>query len=102
VPISFAQAALGGEVEVPTLTGKTHIRIPPGTQPGTVFKIKGKGLQNPHGYGTGDLLVKVNVEVPTHLTSAQRAKLEEFAKLCDSNTHPRVQKWLDKVKKLFS
>lgn len=102
VPISFVQAALGGEVEVPTLTGKTLIRIPPGTQSGTVFRIKGKGLQNPHGTSKGDLLVKVNIEVPTHLNSEQRAKLEEFARLCNSDTHPRIQKWIDKVKKIFS
>ncbi|MCX7871935.1 MAG: molecular chaperone DnaJ [Verrucomicrobiae bacterium] len=101
VPINFAQAALGAEIEVPTLTGKTNIRIPPGTQPGTIFRIKGKGLKDPHGHTTGDLLVKVNVEVPTHLTSAQKTKLEEFARLCDSNTHPTIQKWLEKVKKIF-
>lgn len=102
VPISFTTAALGGEIEVPTLTGKAQIRIPPGTQPGTIFRLKGKGLKNPQGYGTGDLLVKVNVEVPTRLNSAQRAKLEEFAKLCDSTVHPKVQSWLEKVKRLFS
>jgi len=101
VPISFVQAAIGGEVEVPTLTGTTHIRIPPGTQHGTILKVRGKGIKSPQGYETGDLLVKVNVEVPTRLTAAQRAKLEEFATLCDSYTYPTIQRWIDKVKKLF-
>ena len=81
VPISFVQAVLGSEVEVPTLNGKESIRIPAGTQPGTMFRLKGKGVKNVQGYGFGDLHIRVNVEVPTHLTAAQKAKLQEFSEL---------------------
>jgi molecular chaperone DnaJ len=101
VPISFVQAALGAEVEVPTLTGTAQIKIPPGTQPGTLFRLKGKGVKNVQGYGTGDLHVKVTVEVPTHLNGAQRAKIEEFAQLCDANVNPISRGFFEKAKNLF-
>lgn len=101
VPISFVQAALGAEIEVPTLTGTAHIKIPPGTQPNTLFRLKGKGVKNVQGYGTGDLHVRVNVEVPTHLNAAQRAKIEEFAQLCDENVNPISRGFFERAKKLF-
>jgi len=101
VPVSFAQAALGAEVEVPTLGGKASIRIPAGTQPGTVFRLKGKGVKNLQGYGNGDLLVRVAVEVPSKLTAEQRAKLEEFAGLCDNDSHPRAKSFFDRAKEFF-
>jgi molecular chaperone DnaJ len=101
VPISFVQAALGAEIEVPTLSGSAQIKIPSGTQSSTVFRIKGKGVKNVQGYGTGDLLVRVQVEVPTKLNSAQKAKLEEFAQLCDSNVNPISKGFFDRAKDLF-
>jgi len=101
VPIGFVQAALGAEVEVPTLQGKARITIPAGTQSGTVFRLKGKGVKNVQGYGTGDLHVRVNVEVPTHLNHAQKAKLEEFAELCDSNVNPLAKSFFEKAKGFF-
>jgi molecular chaperone DnaJ len=101
VPISFAQAALGAEVEVPTLTGRASIRVPAGTQPATIFRLKGRGIKNLQGFGQGDLLVRVAVEVPTRLTSAQRTKLEEFAALCDSESHPRAKSFLERAKEFF-
>jgi molecular chaperone DnaJ len=101
VPIQFAQATLGSEVEVPTLSGKSSIRVPAGTQTGTVFRLKGRGVKNLQGYGSGDLLVRVTVEVPTQLTSAQREKLEEFAALCDRNSHPRSKSFLERAKEFF-
>ncbi len=101
VPISFVDAALGADIEVPTLSGQAQIRIPPGTQPGTVFRLKGKGVRNVEGYGYGDLHVRVHVEVPTHLNAAQRQKLQEFAALCDANVHPLTKRFLEKAKKLF-
>jgi len=101
VPISFGQAALGAEVEVPTLTGNAQIRIPPGTQSSTVFRIKGKGIKNVQGYGWGDLLVRVIVEVPIRLNSAQRAKLEEFAQLCDESVNPIARGFFERAKNLF-
>ncbi len=101
VPVSFVQAALGDEIEVPTLDGKATIRIPPGTQPGAMFRLKGKGIKNVQGYGRGDLHVRINVEVPTHLTAAQRAKLQEFAALCSGKETPMVQSFFEKAKNLF-
>ena len=101
VPISFHQAALGAEIEVPTLTGKASIRIPPGTQPGTQFRLKGKGVKNLQGFGYGDLIVRVLLEVPTHLTGAQRGKLEEFAALCDNNSHPQAKSFFERAKEFF-
>ena len=101
VPVGFVQAALGTDIEVPTLTGKAEIKIPAGTQPGTMFRLKGKGVKNVQGYGHGDLHVRVLVEVPTHLTSAQKAKLEEFAALCNGKESPLSQGFFEKAKKLF-
>lgn len=101
VPISFVQAALGAEVDVPTLDGKAAIKIPAGTQPGTMLRLKGKGMKNVQGYGFGDLHVRVNVEVPTHLSAPQKAKLQEFADLCNGKESPLSQSFFDKAKKLF-
>jgi molecular chaperone DnaJ len=101
VPVSFVQAALGAEIDVPTLSGKSAIRIPPGTQPGTMFRLKGKGIKNVQGYGHGDLHVRINVEVPTHLSAAQKAKLQEFTGLCDGRENPIGKSFFDKAKNLF-
>jgi molecular chaperone DnaJ len=101
VPISFVQAALGAEMEVPTLAGATQIKIPAGTQSGTVFRLKGKGVRNVQNYGVGDLHIRVNVEVPAHLNSAQKAKLVEFAALCDENVNPISKGFFEKARDLF-
>jgi molecular chaperone DnaJ len=101
VPISFVQAALGADIEVPTLEGTAEIKIPGGTQTGTVFRLKGKGVKNVQGYGWGDLHVRVTVEVPTKLNAEQRARLQEFANLCDRDVNPKTQSFFEKAKKLF-
>ena len=101
VPINFAQAALGAEIQVPTLAGKAELKVPAGTQPGTVFSIKGKGIKNVQGYGHGDLHVRVLVEVPSHLNAAQRAKLQEFADTCDNTTNPISKGFFEKAKDFF-
>jgi molecular chaperone DnaJ len=101
VPVSFVQVALGAEIEVPTLDGKAAIRIPPGTQPGTTFRLKGKGVKNLQGYGHGDLHVRINVEVPAQLTPAQKAKLQDFAQACDENVNPISKSFFEKAKNLF-
>jgi len=101
VPVAFTQAALGAEVDVPTLTGKARITIPAGTQSGTTFRLKGRGVKNVQGYGLGDLLVKVVVEVPTRLNAEQRAKLEEFARLCDEDVNPQTKGFFDRVKEFL-
>jgi molecular chaperone DnaJ len=67
-----------------------------------LFRLKGKGIKNVQGYGTGDLHVRVNVEVPSHLNHAQKAKLQEFAELCDETVNPISQSFFEKAKNLFS
>ena len=101
VPVSFIQAALGAEIEVPTLEGNATIKIPAGTQPATTFRVKGRGVKNLQGYGHGDLHVRVQVEVPTRLSHGQKAKLQEFAALCDSDVNPISKGFFDKAKNLF-
>lgn len=101
VPIPFTLAALGGEVEVPTLEGPARIKVPPGTQPHTMFRLRGNGVKNVQGYGQGDLHVRVNVEVPTRMSQIQRSKLQEFAELCNGKESPIIQGFLKKAKKLF-
>ncbi len=81
IPISFGQAALGDEIEVPALDGKEKVKIPAGTQTDTVFKLKGKGIPNLRGLGKGDQQVKVRVVTPTHLSEKQKDLLKEFAKV---------------------
>ena len=101
VPISFVQAALGSEIEVPTLDGKAALKIPTGTQPGTMFRLKSKGMKNVQGYGHGDLHVRINVEIPSHLSSTQKAKLQEFAELCNGKESPISQGFFEKARSLF-
>jgi molecular chaperone DnaJ len=101
VPISFTIAALGGDIEVPTLDGKAQIKIPAGTQTGSVFRLRGKGIRNVHGHGHGDLHVQVTVEVPTRLNADQREKLKAFADLCDASVNPRSKSFFEKAKALF-
>jgi len=81
VPISITQAALGGSVEVPTLEGNEHLKIPRGTQSGKVFRLKGKGIPHLRGYGRGDQVIQTIIKVPTHLTRRQEELLKEFAKI---------------------
>jgi molecular chaperone DnaJ len=101
VPISFVQATLGAEIEIPTLSGRAHIKIPAGTQTGTIFRVRGKGLRSLQSHGTGDLHVRVTVEVPTRLNSTQRNKLQEFADLCDENVNPISRGFFAKAKNFF-
>ena len=102
VPVSFIQATLGSEIEVPTLSGSSRINVPSGTQSGTILRLRGKGVKNVQGYGHGDLHVRVIVEVPTHLNSEQKAKLTEFGKLCDDRVNPMRGSFFEKAKKFFS
>ena len=101
VPISFARAALGGEIKVPTLEGHAMLKVPAGTATGKVFRLKGKGLPEVHGRGIGDLHVKLYVEVPTRLNLDQRHKLQAFADSCDEETHPEETSFFKKAKDFF-
>ena len=101
VPISITQAALGAEIDVPTLNGKVKMKIPPGTQSGKVFRMKGKGVNDVQGYHQGDQHVRVSVETPTHLTARQKELLKEFATAGGEDVNPMAKGFLDKMKDLF-
>ncbi len=101
VPISFPQAALGSDIEVPTLEGKLKMKIPAGTQSGNVFRLRGKGIADLRGGGRGDQLVRVTVETPRKLSGKQRELLEQFAELDGADVHPLSRGFFDKVKELF-
>ena len=77
--ISYPQAALGGDISIPTLEGPTVLRIHPGTQPGETIRLRGKGMPHFRGYGKGDLLIRIGISVPEKLTSQQRALLEQLS-----------------------
>ncbi|MDD2710217.1 MAG: molecular chaperone DnaJ [Verrucomicrobiae bacterium] len=101
VPISFPTAALGGELEVPTLEGSARIRIPPGTQSGMLFRLRGKGARQLDGGAHGDQLVRVLIEVPSKLNAEQRSKLEDFAKACNEDVLPMTKSFFERAKRLF-
>jgi len=103
VPISFAQAALGGELEVPTLSGKVKLKIPAETQSGKLFRLRGKGVNPVRGGATGDLLCRVILETPVNLNAEQKDFLQQFDKsLAGKSKHsPRTNNWFDGVKKFF-
>ena len=101
VPIPFSLAALGGEVDVPTLEGKAHVKVPAGTQSGQMFKLRGKGITNVNGRNHGDLFARLIVEVPSRLNPEQRQKLEEFAALCGEENTPMRKSFFDRAKEFF-
>ncbi|MBN2362201.1 MAG: molecular chaperone DnaJ [Deltaproteobacteria bacterium] len=101
LPISFPQAALGAELQVPTLDGMEPIKIPAGTQNGKVIKLRGKGVPMLHRDRRGDQLVRVVVETPTKLNAEQRALLEKFAEISGDAISPASKSFFDKVRELF-
>jgi molecular chaperone DnaJ len=101
VPVTFVQAALGGEVEVPTLDGKGKVRVPPGTQPGSMLRVKGKGIPHRGGLGRGDQRVEVTLEVPTHLTDRQRELLEQLGRELGEDVQPARTSFMDKLRDIF-
>jgi molecular chaperone DnaJ len=104
VPISFVTAALGGELEVPTLNGKVMLKIPPGTQTGRLFRMRGKGVKPVRGGPVGDLMCRVLVETPVKLTTEQEEllrKFDETMKRGGAKHSPHSTSWVDGVKKFF-
>jgi molecular chaperone DnaJ len=101
VPISFVQASIGGEVEVPTLDGKVKLRIPPATQPGNVLRIKGKGIQHKIRGGRGDQLIEVQVEVPTQLSPRAKELIQELGHVLGEDVQPQQKTFGEKLKSLF-
>ena len=98
LPIGFSQAALGAEIEVPSLTGKARMKIPAGTQSGKIFRLRGKGIPELNGYGTGDELVRVLVWTPAKLNKEERALFEELAELENCQPPEGGKGFLDRVK----
>ncbi|PKF80958.1 molecular chaperone DnaJ [Vibrio sp. vnigr-6D03] len=105
VPVSFAMAALGGEVEVPTLDGRVNLKVPEETQTGRMFRMRGKGVKGVRGGGVGDLIVKLVVETPVKLSSRQKELLRDFEETCGgdaANKHsPKSEGFFNGVKKFF-
>ena len=101
IPVSFSQLALGSEISIPSLDGEMKLKIPAGTSSDKVFRIRGQGVPSVSGRGRGDLHIRIQVEVPKHLSAPQKEALEQFAKLCDEHTHPEGHSFIEKAKKLF-
>src|SRR5438132_4754618 len=101
VPIPFPVAALGGEIDVPTLEGKAHLKVPVGTQSAQMFKLRGNGIVNVNSRGHGDLFARLIVEVPSRLNAEQRRKLEEFAALCGEESTPMRKSFFERAKEFF-
>jgi molecular chaperone DnaJ len=104
VPVKFSLAALGGTIEVPTLSntsGRVSLKIPPGTQNGTVFKLRDRGMPSIRGGAKGNQFVRVHIDVPKKLTSEQRDLLEKFAKACGEGQSADEESFWDKAKRIF-
>jgi molecular chaperone DnaJ len=102
VPIAFTQAALGAEIEVPSLLGKQRLSVPRGTQSGEVFHLRGQGMPHPHGRGRGDLVVQVIIETPRKLTKRQEEILRELAELEQRHVSPERKSFFDKLRDYFA
>jgi molecular chaperone DnaJ len=102
VPISFPQAALGTEIQVPTLEGEQSLKIPEGTQSGTVFKLRNRGVPVLNGHGKGDLFVEVRVQTPAKLNKRQRELLQELQGTTPVENKPQRRTLLGKVKEMFN
>lgn len=98
IPITFSQAVLGDEITVPTIDGKVKYEVPEGTQSGTVFRLRNKGIQYVNGRGRGDQYVKVNIEVPRNLSSKQKDVLKDFEKLSSDKNYEKRKTFFDRLK----
>ncbi|MFM9888463.1 MAG: molecular chaperone DnaJ [Burkholderiales bacterium] len=104
MPVSFATAALGGEIEIPTLEGSAKIKIPAETQSGKIFRIRGKGIKGLRSQAPGDLMCHVALETPVNLTARQKELLREFeteTRIHGDRHNPRAKSWMDRVKEFF-
>ena len=102
VPVGYAQLALGTELEVPTLAGRESVDVPAGTQPTGTFRLRGYGMPDPHGGRTGDLFVKLHLEVPRKLSDEHEEVLRKLAELDRGHVSPHRRGWLEKLKDFFS
>lgn len=100
-PISFIDAITGTELEVPTLYGKARLKVAPGTQPGTLLRLKGQGIPRLQSFGRGDQYVRINVEIPKKINAKQKELLEQFKKNQNENTFPRIESFKNVLKEWF-
>jgi molecular chaperone DnaJ len=101
VPIAYSQAVLGATLEIPTLTGRAEVRVPPGTQSGDLITLKGLGLRDPRVSGVGDLIVKVHIDVPRRVSGEEEALLRKLAELEHKQVAHGRKSFFDKVKEYF-
>jgi molecular chaperone DnaJ len=102
VPITYAQAALGTEIDIPILTGKHRVTVAPGTQPGDILRLRSQGMPDPHGGPRGDLHVQFQVEVPKKLTKKHEELLRQLAELDETQVSPHRKSFFESVKQFFS
>ena len=102
VPISFVQAALGDEIEIPVPGGKSTVTVPAGTQSGQTFRMKGKGIPRLEGRGAGDLYIDIHVEVPVKLNRTQKLLLEEFARASEEENVPMAKRFISRLQELIN
>lgn len=101
IPLSIITASLGDSIEIPTLDGRIKLKIPPGTQTGKVFRVKSKGMPEVHGYGRGDLYIRITIEVPTHLGGEERRLLQRLEEAGRERIFPVTRAFMDKMRRLF-
>ncbi|MDR1364652.1 MAG: molecular chaperone DnaJ [Oscillospiraceae bacterium] len=101
IPIPFVQASLGGDVTVPTLTGKVQYHVHEGTQHGDIFKLKGKGMPKLSGRGHGDQMIKISIEIPRNLTEEQKELLKKFDKISVAKNYQKNTTFFDRIKQIF-
>jgi molecular chaperone DnaJ len=101
VPVSFPQAALGAMIEVPTLQGEVKMRLPAGTQPGHQLRLRGKGVPRYGGYGAGDQIVTIQLEVPERLSVEQRELIERLGSSMNEDVYPQRRTFMEKLRGLF-
>jgi len=102
MPVTYTQAALGANIDVPTLEGMAELAVPSGTQSGHVFRMRGLGIPEPRGGGPGELIIRIHVEVPKKLDQREEALLRELAELEHTNVSPQRKSFLDKLKRYFT
>jgi molecular chaperone DnaJ len=99
VPVSYIDAILGSEVEIPTLVGRVALKIPPGTHTGQIFRLKGKGFPKQGGFGAGDMLIRASIDTPNHLSEKQKELIQELAKSAEET--PQVKEFKEKIAQLL-
>ncbi|HIC77188.1 MAG TPA: molecular chaperone DnaJ, partial [Candidatus Dadabacteria bacterium] len=102
IPISIPQAIIGGKIDIPTLDGKSELKIPSGIQPGQIMRLRGKGIKILNSSGYGDLFVKLNIVIPSKISDKQRMLMEEFQEEIEKDSKNPISEYLAKIKNFFN